>query len=474
MSDSKLFFSLPSLRGGGQGWGERAYGRPSPHPTGYPLGGLPRSQGEGARIGVTVLAAGCTSLRAAGHRWIQKAATAADAARSLTAKVEETLLIDPRPSTDRPIRLGIIGTGLAVKKLHWPALVRMADRFVVVAFANRSRAGAEQFASLANLSMDGYTSDYHDLLRRDDVQAVVVSVPIPQLLPITRDCLTAGKHVMCEKPPGVDLAEARQFIALPDQYPRQRIMMTENFFYRDDLRLARSLVEGGAIGRPQLLLEKWVQQLVPTPGEYSSTPWRYKPEYRGGPLLDGGVHSIATIRLLGGDITSLCARTEWINLTMDAPSAMVMTFRFASGASGNCIWGFLGNPVLDEVRDTRVYGSEGTLISSRGQARVVQADGSIQEYRIEPIDTGHYNMFLNFYDGLVHGEPMVATIPQSFENMLVVLQALESAELGRQTEVVAAGVPHGTGGVPLWRPRGASGLFEGLPCEVKQIPASRR
>ncbi len=383
-------------------------------------------------------------------------------------------MTDPRPSTVRPIRLGIIGTGLAVKKLHWPALARMADRFVVVAFANRTRSTAEEFAALAHLSMEDYSSSYHDLLRRDDVEAVLVCVPIPQLLAITRDCLAAGKHVICEKPPGVDLAEARQFIALPDQYPQQKIMMTENFFYRDDLRLARSLVDGGAIGRPQLLLEKWVHQLVPTPGEYSSTAWRCKPEYRGGPLLDGGVHSIATIRLLGGDITSLHARTEWINVTMDAPSAMVMTFGFASGASGNCIWGFLGNPVLDEVRDTRLYGSEGALISLRGQVRLIHADGSTEEYRVEPTDSGHYNMYLNFHDAVVHDEAMVATIRQSFENMLVVLQALESAEQGHRSEVVAPGVPAAPGGVPLWQPRGASGLFEGLPCQVRRIPSSRK
>ena len=238
---------------------------------------------------------------------------------------------------NRRVRLGIIGTGLAVKKLPWPALVRMEDRFVVVGFANRTRATAEEFAALAGLSMTGYAADYHELLRRDDVEAVLVCVPIPQLLSITRYCLAAGKHVICEKPPGVDLAEARQFLALPDQYPHQKIMMTENFFYRDDLRLARSLVDAGAIGRPQLLVEHWVDRLVPTPGEYSGTPWRYKPEYRGGPLLDGGVHSIATVRLLGGDITRLYARTEWINTTMNAPSALAMTFEFATRASGNCI-----------------------------------------------------------------------------------------------------------------------------------------
>jgi len=369
-----------------------------------------------------------------------------------------------------PVRLGIIGTGLAVKKLHWPALVRMRDRFVVVAFANRTRASADEFAALAQLSMNGYTPDYHTLLRRDDVETVLVCVPIPQLLPITRDCLAAGKHVVCEKPPGVDRAEAQQFLELVDQYPCQKFMMTENFFYRDDLRLVRSLIEQGTIGRPQLLLEKWVCQLVPTPGEFSITPWRYKPEYRGGPLLDGGVHSIATIRLLGGDITQLYARTEWANKTMDTPSAMAMTFSFANSATGNCVWGFLGNPVLDEARDTRLYGGEGALISSRGQARLVRADNSTEEYVVEPFDTGHYNMWLNFHDGLIHGEPIVATVRQSFENMLVVLRAIESAERGQHVDVAGAGVSPMSSGVPLWRPRGAAGLFEGLGVTLRRIP----
>jgi hypothetical protein len=158
---------------------------------------------------------------------------------------------------------------------------------------------------------------------------------------------------------------------------------------------------------------------------------------------------------------------------MDAPSALAMTFDLAGGASGNCVWGFLGNPVLDEVRDTRLYGSEGALISSRGHARLVRADGSTEAYRVEAMDSGHYNMFLDFHDGLVHGEPVVASIRQSFENMLVVLRALESADQGRQVEVVEAGVAPGTGGVPLWRPRGASGPFDGLPSQVRRIPLAR-
>jgi predicted dehydrogenase len=381
----------------------------------------------------------------------------------------EDRVTEPLVVPDRPIRLGIIGTGLAVKKLHWPALVQIPGRFTVAAFANRTRATAEEFAAQAGLSMEQYVSDYHDLLGHSEIEAVLVSVPIPQLLAIARDALAAGKHVLCEKPPGVDLAEARQFLALLEQYPNQKFMMTENFFYRDDLRLARSLLDAGAIGRPQLLFERWVDQLVPTPGEYSGTHWRYKPAYRGGPLQDGGVHSIATIRLLGGDIARLFARTEWMNATMAAPSAMAMTFRFASGASGNCLWGFLGTPVHDETRETRVYGSDGALLYTRGRIRYVRTDGTVEEYRVEPIESGHYNMFLNFHDAIVHDEPIVASLRQSVENLLVVWQAIESAEGDCPTDVAAPTLPPSPGGVPLWRPRGARGLFDGLPCQVHRM-----
>ena len=153
---------------------------------------------------------------------------------------------------------------------------------------------------------------------------------------------------------------------------------------------------------------------------------------------------------------------------MDAPSVLAMTFGFAGGSSGNCIWGFLGNPVRDETGDTRLYGSHGTLIVSRGLARLIPADGAAEEYRVEPTDTGHYNMFLNFHDALVHDEPFGAAVARSFLNMLVVLRALESAERGQPVEVADPGGLPSTGGVPLWRPRGAGELFEGLSCQVKR------
>jgi predicted dehydrogenase len=50
-----------------------------------------------------------------------------------------------------PIRLGLIGTRPAVEKLHWPALRRLPDRYVVTAFADRSAAQGERFSSYSGV-----------------------------------------------------------------------------------------------------------------------------------------------------------------------------------------------------------------------------------------------------------------------------------------------------------------------------------
>ncbi|HZC26053.1 MAG TPA: Gfo/Idh/MocA family oxidoreductase, partial [Actinopolymorphaceae bacterium] len=139
-------------------------------------------------------------------------------------------------SAARQVRLGLIGTGLAVEKLHWPALQRLHDRYVVTAFADHSSSQAKAFSSYSGVDMAAYTPDYHELLARDDVDAVLITLPIPLLYAAARAALAAGKHVLCEKPTGTDESQARDFLALARDYPDRTVLIGENIFYRDDLR----------------------------------------------------------------------------------------------------------------------------------------------------------------------------------------------------------------------------------------------
>lgn len=342
----------------------------------------------------------------------------------------------------------------------------MKDRFEVVALANRTRKTAEEFASFAGLSMDGYTPDYHELLERSDVEAVLIGVPIDQLYPIARDSAQAGKHVCVEKPLGSNEIEAREFLALESEYPSLKILMAENFFYMDRLRLARSLVDEGKIGKPMLYVSQRVSQLVPQEGEFSVTPWRHQANYRGGAALDGGVHTTAGIRLVVGDFLSMLGRYVEYNPIFSGPTGLLMSFSLSGGVLGDVVMGFPANKTPEPQGHPRLYGAEGVLTLERETLKLTDRDGNTREFGIANRDGGYYNEFLNFYEAIVYDEPIVGTLAQSYKNLLAITGAMDSAEQNRiiGADELNGGIPLER--VPLWKPRGADGLFDGLPSSL--------
>ncbi len=360
-----------------------------------------------------------------------------------------------------PMRLGLIGTGLATEKLHWPALARLGDRFEVVGFANRTREKAERFAGYSGVSMEEYTADFRELLERKDLDAVLISLPIPMNYPVTRDALASGKDVVCEKPAGVDMMEGQRFVELVGARPERTVLMAENWFYRDDLRWARSLLDDGAIGRVHLVSWRTVSQLVPREGEFSSTPWRHAPGYEGGPHLDAGVHHIAQLRLLCGDVVRVAGETQDANETHGGPSDLTLNLRFASGAVGNYTASYPEVATPGESSEMRIYGTEGTMLVGWNETRVVRPDGTVETFRVEQADRGFFNELVNFSDAVRGEAEVVGTVEQSFRNMAVVLGGLESARTGETMKLGDDG-----GGVPLWRPVGDGGLFGGSGATV--------
>ncbi len=374
--------------------------------------------------------------------------------------------------TMQPIRLGVIGTGLAVEQLHWPALRQLRDRFPIVAFANHTRPKAEHFASYSGASMEDYSTDYHELLRRTDVDAVLISLPIPLNYAVTRAALEAGKDVICEKPAGVDEAEGRRFVALEAEFPDRVILIAENMFYRDDLRQARALLDAGAIGRVHLASWRLVSRLVPVSGTFSSTPWRHDPGYRGGPHLDGGVHHTAQLRLLCGDVQRVYGETQDANATHGGPSDLTLSLRFVSGMVGSYTASYPEIAPPTETNELRLYGDAGTMTLGNRTVTVYRTDGAVEEHRMEEGDNGYYNEFLNFYEAVRYGEPVLATITQTFHNMLIMLRGLDAAERGEVLTLDDAPGGIQAVAVPLWKPRGATGLFDGLP--MKMVSGTKR
>jgi predicted dehydrogenase len=372
-----------------------------------------------------------------------------------------------------PIRLGLIGTGLAVEKLHWPALCGLADRYVVTAFTDRSAEQSRRFADYSGAGPAQAAADRAALLARDDVDAVLISVPIPHLYEVARDALTAGKDVLCEKPTGVDAEQAAAFLALAAAHPDRTFVVGENFFYRDDLRYARALIDGGAIGRLHLMAWRHASQLVPREGRFTGTPWRQRPQYRGGVHLDFGVHHIAQIRLLCGDVAQVHGAVQTANSTMDAPSDLALNLVFTGGAIGNYTASYPEIPVPPEPNEMRLYGTEGVLVlaGSESEQRVTRSgsDATTHTTVFRGIDNGYRAELVDFADAVQFGVRPVGSVAQSVANAMVVQRALDSAE---RAAVLALDPVPGAGPVPLWRPRGSTELFDGLPGQRISSSAS--
>ncbi|MBE6897370.1 MAG: Gfo/Idh/MocA family oxidoreductase, partial [Ruminococcaceae bacterium] len=59
-----------------------------------------------------------------------------------------------------------------------------------------------------------YDTDYHEMIKRDDVDIVIIATYVKTHLAILADCLAAGKHVLCEKPIASTLEEGEEFYKL--------------------------------------------------------------------------------------------------------------------------------------------------------------------------------------------------------------------------------------------------------------------
>ncbi len=180
------------------------------------------------------------------------------------------------------IRVGLIGVGSIAQAAHIPSLKSLGVPIIAVADAVEER--AKQIAEQHGIP-HAY-GDYRQLLRRDDVDAVIISTPTSTHYPIVTAALKAGKHVLCEKPPAMNEREAEKMAELADQQKLVLMYALQNR-YRNDTRALKKLVEQGELGEIYYGRALYIRRRGAPGG------WFAKKELSGGgPLLDIGVHVI--------------------------------------------------------------------------------------------------------------------------------------------------------------------------------------
>ncbi len=190
----------------------------------------------------------------------------------------------------KKVRWGVLGVAKIATKKVIPAM-QLGEMTEVVAIASRDL-GKSQLAA-ADLGIERAYGSYDDLLADPDVEAIYNPLPNHLHVPWSIKAAEAGKHVLCEKPIALTVAETRELIAARD---RTGVRIGEAFMVRTHPQWVRSreLVETGAIGK--------LLAIVSTFSYFNADPANIRNilNLGGGGLMDIGCYPIQISRFLFG------------------------------------------------------------------------------------------------------------------------------------------------------------------------------
>ena len=330
--------------------------------------------------------------------------------------------------TTSPIRLAFIGAGLFARDAHVPSLLALGDTFTVTCVYSRTEASAQALADLLPYAVD-ITTDLDSVFSRDNVDAVDITLPIPMLPEMVTRALQSGKHVISEKPIAPTVAIAQPLLEIPLQ-DGQVWMVGENWRYETLFEQAGDVLRSGKIGTP--LHFSWVLQLPVTPdNKYYHTAWRRDPAYPGGFLLDGGVHHIAAIRQVLGEVVAVQAMTTQMSADLPPADTLTAALRMADGTTGAYGVTYAGG--ANTLQDLTVIGTDGHLSVSRDLLSVHVGDTS-QHTRSRP--HGVQKELEAFAAAIHNGTPHRNTPQAALQDLAVMEALLNSAQQGQQVEVM--------------------------------------
>lgn len=247
------------------------------------------------------------------------------------------------------IRWGLLSTANINRRLIPP--IRESARGELVAVASRSQASAQAYADEWDIPQA--FGSYEAMLASDAVDAVYISLPNHLHAEWAIKAMQQGKHVLCEKPFALTLAEVDEMIAVSKQ---TGCILTEAFMYRHhpQTKIVGEMVQNGRLGR--ITVVRGVFNFAFDTRENI----RLVPEWGGGGLWDVGVYPISMAQYIMGGPPQQVFGSQWIGESgVDEVFSGQMTYAEGKMAQISCSF---CTPLLTFVE---ILGTEGRLTMNR-------------------------------------------------------------------------------------------------------------
>ena len=254
------------------------------------------------------------------------------------------------------IGLGVIGMGPTNMASTLMLLHEAPDlRFRVRAICARRAQVLEHTARTFGVPL--WTTDYRDLVARDEVDVVCVYSPDHLHAEHCVAALELGKHVVCTKPMVTSLEDARRLASLVRE-KKVKFLVGQTMRFDRQFLAAKKMFDDGDLGELIAVESYYVHDIRPV---FEMTPWRLSAPQDF--MFGGCVHSIDVIRAFAGDIDTVHANAIKGRLTPEYPieDNFFLNVRFQSGVIGRVsgLYGIVHPPT--PMMQFGIYGTRGSL-----------------------------------------------------------------------------------------------------------------
>ncbi len=326
------------------------------------------------------------------------------------------------------LRLGIIGCGNVSTYAFIPAALAL-DGIDLVALADPTPERLAAAAETANLSGDACHTDWHNIVDRPDVDALVVATPQKVRPEIAIAAANAGKHVLAEKPLALSPAEAWRMV---DAAKQSGVVLAtvHNYTLVPVYRALKDVVTSGEIGDLEIATLNFLS-VEDRPGTAAYRPrWRHETAEAGGGVLMDMLHAVYLGWWLFDDRPT--AVSAFVDRRLDSdgdvedlalvrytlPRGQVMVnMAWGKGPGGIELMGTAGRAIMT----TRDH-----LTHPFVPPDTIHIFGTTGERQVEPDHAwgpGHQLALSNFRDAIETGVPLAA----SGEDGALVLEAVVGA-----------------------------------------------
>ena len=292
----------------------------------------------------------------------------------------------------------------------------------VVAIASRTQESADQAAK--ELGIKYAYGSYDALLADPNIDAIYNPLPNHLHVPWSIKAIVAGKHVLCEKPLGLNTSDVEKLIAVAQQHPELKVMEAFMYRFHPQWKTVKQLVREGSIGQVRTIHSYFAYN------NHDADNIRNNVDWGGGALMDIGCYCISLSRFIYDEepLRVLGQITPYAGYDVDCFVSGLMEF-----ADGNAT--FSASTKSEAGQYVKIHGEQGSILmplpfspQAGTSTHIILKRNDVREEIIQ-IPSDHYcNMADEFAQSVFAKESVPTPLSDALANMKIIDAIFASAK----------------------------------------------